>query len=255
MKNQMIKKQDWNNFFFSVMLIGFVFLAGCAKDPNNNNTTSNTPVVQEDLSLNSYIALNGDTFRGAYNSKIEDTIIVYEKQMPIHDRQGKLHSGYSYINYMKILFYGSNKDGSRPRDTIFRVSFIKGFVDTVKLNMERMPMDFEDVTVQGDEHGVFDEMIKDSSGTLFMDWLGMKWFVGHVEIQGSWGFRKHYQLDDSITDYLDPDTRTELRKTSLKTKKLVDGKLHRVFESEYDSYFLSSQFMIPKPVKVRIVLD
>ncbi len=254
MKNQIYKKQSWSNLFFSIMLIGFVFLAGCEKDPNNNNNTSNTPVAQEDLSLNSYIAVNGDTFRGAYNAKIEDTIIVYERQMPVSGLNGKLHSGYSYVNYMKILFYGSNKDGSRPRDTIFRVSFIKGFVDTVKLNMEKMPMDFDDATVQGDYSGEFDKMIKDSSLTLFMDWLGMKWIVGHVEIQGSWGFRKQNQWADSPMDQLYPDTRTELIKTSLKTKKLVDGKIHRVFESEYHSSLLSNEFL-KIPVKVRIVLD
>jgi hypothetical protein len=238
------------------MLIGFVFLAGCEKDPNNNNTTSNTPVLQEDLSLSSYIALNGDTFRGAYNSKIEDTIIVYEKQMPIHDRQGKLHSGYSYINYMKILFYGSNKDGSRPKDTIFRVSFIKGFVDTVKLNLEKMPMDFEDAAVRNDQLGISDDILRGSNSSIYMNWLGMKWFVGSVHIYGNWGFRRQNQWDDSTMDYLNPDTRTEFRKTSLKTKKLVDGKIHRVFESEYHSSILSNNpLMIPKPVKVRIVLD
>ena len=255
MKNQSNKKQSWSNLFFSIMLIGFVFLAGCEKDPNNNNNTSNTPVAQEDLSLNSYIAVNGDTFRGAYNAKIEDTIIVYERQMPVSGLNGKLHSGYSYVNYMKILFYGSNKDGSRPRDTIFRASFIKRFIDTVKLNMEKMPMDFEYAIAQDDLTGSTDELIKDFSHSGLMDELGIKYLVDNVYINGSWGFRKQTQWEDSIIDYLNPDTRTELRKTSLKQKKMVDGKLHWVFESEYLSYILSSRFMIPKPVKVRIVLD
>lgn len=250
----MNKKQSWSHLVLGSLMISFVCLVGCTKDPNNN-TNINPPAEKEDLSLNSYIALDGDTFRGAYNSKIEDTIIVNEKQMPVHDKLGNLHPGYSYVNYMKILFYGSNKDGSRSRDTIFRVSFQKGFIDTLKLNLEEMPMDFEEAIVECDNLGSSDLLIQNAKYTIFEDWLGVKWHVSSVFVDGSWGFRKKFEIEDSNSiGYLDKNHSEFSKKASLKYKKLIDGKTHRVFETEYYSAIESKYFQLI-PVKVRIVLD
>ena len=229
MKNQMNKKQSWSNLMLGSMMISFVYLVGCTKDPDNN-TNINPPAVKEDLSLNSFIALDGDTFRGAYNSQIEDTIIVNEKQMLVHDKFGNLH-------------------------TIFRVSFQKGFIDTLKLNLEEMPMDFEEAVVEWDNLGSSDLLIRNAGYTIFEDWLGVKWHVSSVFVHGSWGFRKKFEIEDSLSiGYLDKNDSEFSKKASLKYKKLIDGKTHRVFETEYYSAIESKYFQLI-PVKVRIVLD
>ncbi len=92
MKTQIQKLMKMNQWNVGLLMIGFIFLFGCQKDPNNN-TPSTTPVVQEDLSLNSYFAVGKDTFRGAYNSKIEDTAFFFEKLMTVYDRFSQAREG------------------------------------------------------------------------------------------------------------------------------------------------------------------
>ncbi len=252
MKNQIYKKQSWSNLFFSIMLIGFVFLAGCEKDPNNN-TSTNTPVAQEDLSLNSYFAVGSDIFIGAYNSKIEDTSYFFEKKMTVYDRFYQPREGYSYLKYLKINWFASNKDGSRPQDTIIRFIFKKSHVDSIQVKSEEIPMEFDDAQITSnngpykyeylDKYKYFDNFIINNNNRLYNDL---------VYVDGNWGYRGTDSWD--LANYhIDPDLYWHKHSTaSMKKIKLVDGKWHRVFKAEYYSY---DEMVMYYPVKVRIVLD
>jgi len=246
MKNQMIKKQDWNYLFFSVMLIGIVFLVGCAKEPNSPIKT-NIPVTLVDLSLNSYIAVGGDTFRGAYNSILLDSTYGYRKPYKVFDSKFNSFDGYTYTKHMIITWYGSNKNGSSPKDTFISINFRKRIADTQELNSNDISMYFDSGFMNRIENRIYGvrNFFNDDG---YADEIGQEADLPGAYVHGNWGTENNV-FSDMLICFSD----CTLRKTSFKQLMLVDGKLHRVFESEY--YSAVHLLMNLKPVTVRIVLD
>ena len=231
------------------MMISFVYLVGCTKDPDNN-TNINPPAVKEDLSLNSYVAYNGDTFRGAYNSQITDSVYLFEQKKELKDCYFNYYPGYSYIKYLQIKWSGSNKDGSRPKDTVIILTLVNYATDTVKLKAEDINMFFEGASMYGN---VFFE---GENRLSFETVLNIQKTIDEVSLRSNWGWRSDGRIyNDSFssgTYPLKPSWYPPQFTTSFKMKKLIDGKNHRVFESEYYGGYVNN---IPRLVKMRMVLD
>jgi len=245
MKTQIQKLMKMNQWNVGLLMIGFIFLFGCQKDPNNNTPTT-TPVAQEDLSLNSYIIANGDTFRGAYNSKMIDTNYLWRKNRSYIDSNGVTHNEYSYVNRLLITWYGSNQSGNIAKDTQIQIIFSKRIASLISLKSDDINMFFDSAFMQK-TYSISYDFLRFYPQFEFPEFnqVGVDFEIESAFVDGNWG-TDVYLLNCSYEH--------QMKKTSFKRKKLSDGKLHRVFESEYFSG-VRSIFYELIPVKVRIVLD
>jgi len=240
MKTQIQKLMKMNQWNVGLLMIGFIFLFGCQKDPNNN-TPITTPVAQEDLSLRSFVAVGYDTFRGAYNSRIQDTNYLFKHPMLYADSNNVQHYGYSCVNHLLIVWYGANKNGNISRDTQIEISFSKSIVSLSNLNSQDISMYFNNVKI---DHGY---SLSDYYYFPKLYELGYDFPIEQVYVSGNWGTSQTLEQEALLPDIFNP-----INSSSFRLKKLSDGTFHRVFEADYYSY---NAFDLIIPVKVRIVLD
>ncbi len=163
----------------------------------------------------------------------------------------KPEKGNSYIKYLKINWFASNKDGSRPQDTIIRFIFKKRHVDSVQVKSEDISMEFDDARITWNSSFINEYLDKNQDFDNFII-NNNRLMNDLVFVDGNWGYRG----DDSMNSanyHIYPDLYWHKQSSvSMKKIKLVDGKWHRVFKAEYYSY---DAIVLYYPVKVRIVLD
>jgi hypothetical protein len=254
MKSQKLKSK---NAGFILMLV--MLFVGCTKDPIVNNNKNSK---KEDLSLNNYVVTNGDTFWGSFNSHFKDSIFSFYYSNPVVDG-AKMRNGYSQIFYRQIEWYASNSDGSKLKDTVISILLSKYVVDTVLTKNTEVNFNFENaIPVYPIELPIRINNGEMNPYFTFKHNQLMNEPVKYLVITANWGWDYNgYNPDkDGLTElsssYLKALQADNNCKTSLSTKKLVDGKYHEVLDLEYTSELKANYYWEPhKYNKIRLVLN